>query len=69
MSEEIFRSVIQRALPLSCARNEYASPRWGIGNTRILNVIKFYKDRGGVRFKINKLDGAITHGRIDSIAG
>ena len=68
MSEEIFQSAIQRTLPLSCPRNEYASPRRRIGNTRILNVMKFYKDRGGVGFKIDELDGAITHSRIDSIA-
>ena len=69
MSEEIFQSEIQRALPLSYSRSQHDAPLSGGRNTHILNISEFHKNRGRVRFEIHKFNGAVPHDREDSIPG
>jgi len=69
MSEEIFQSETQITVPLFCSGSQRQAPLQRIRNTRVLDVIEFHEDRGRVRFEIDEFDGAVPHGRKDSITG
>jgi len=57
MSEEIFLSDIQTTPPLSYSRDQRNALPPGVGNTCILDVIRFYEHRGGIRFEVNEFNG------------
>ena len=71
MSEDIFQSEIRMTLSLSYpkASVQCTSARKKSGETCILDIGEFHKDRGGVGFEVDEFDGAVSHDREDTITG
>ena len=69
MSEEIFQSEIQSAVPLSCSKSQHDTALQRSGNTRILDIGEIHENPGRVGFEIGEFDRPVPHVRKDSIAG